>query len=75
MDPGFNYDGMRLRAEFSGQQLDESLSAKDPAPFMAEAGHFSRNIQNGEESRAPGEEGLRDMKLIAEIYRSAGLAL
>jgi len=75
LDPAFNYDGMHLRGEFAGQKLDESLSSKDPAPFMVQAEDFSHNIQNGEESRAPGAEGLRDMKLMAEIYRSAGLTL
>ena len=42
---------------------------------MAEAAHFSRNIQDGTEPRASGEEGLRDMRLITEIYRSAGISI
>jgi predicted dehydrogenase len=75
VDQAFVYQGLRLRADFSGTQLDEANPARDPSHFTAETAHFSRNIQNGEESRTPGEEGLRDMRSIAEIYRSAGIPL
>jgi predicted dehydrogenase len=75
VDSAFVYQGLRLRAEFSGTKLDELNPAVDPSHFMAEAAHFSRNIQEGSESRAPGEEGLRDMRLIDQIYRSAGIPL
>jgi len=75
VDQAFVYQGLRLRADFSGTQLDEVNPARDPSHFMAETAHFSRSIQNDEESRTPGEEGLRDMRYIAEIYRSAGIPL
>jgi len=71
----FVYEGLRLRAEFGGTKLDELNPARDPSHFMAETAHFSRNLQEGQESRTPGEEGLRDMRLIAEIYRSAGISV
>lgn len=73
--PAFNYEGVHLRGDFSGTQLDELNPARDPSHFMAEAGHFSRNIQEGSEPRASGEEGLRDMRYITEIYRSAGISI
>jgi predicted dehydrogenase len=75
VDEAFSYEGLRLRADFSGTQLDEPNPAKDPSHFTAEAGHFSRNIQDGTDPRSPGEEGLRDMRYITEIYRSAGIAI
>ncbi len=75
VDNAFVYEGLHLRAEYSGTKLDEPNPAKDPSHFMAEAAHFSRNIQDGTEPRASGEEGLRDMRLITEIYRSAGIAI
>jgi predicted dehydrogenase len=74
VDNAFVYQGLRLRAEFEGTKLDELNPALDPSHFMAEAAHFSRNLQEGQESRSPGEEGLRDMRYIAEIYRSAGIS-
>ncbi len=75
VDPAFVYEGLRLRADFSGRQLDEPNPAKDPSQFMAEAAHFSRAILDNQEPRTPGEEGLRDMRYITEIYRSAGISI
>jgi predicted dehydrogenase len=64
-----------LRADYSGVQLDELNPARDPSHFQAEAEHFSHCIQNGLEPQSPGEEGLRDMRHITQIYRSAGIAI
>jgi predicted dehydrogenase len=74
-DPAFNYDGERLLGDFGGKQLDEPNLARDPYQFTAQAEHFSHCVQNGLEPKTPGEEGLRDTRYIAEIYRSAGLNL
>jgi len=73
VDQAFVYEGLRLTAEFDGKKLDEPNAARDPSHFQAEAEHFSHCVQNGLEPQSPGEEGLRDMKYIAEIYRSAGI--
>ncbi|MEJ2146550.1 MAG: Gfo/Idh/MocA family oxidoreductase [Acidobacteriota bacterium] len=73
--PAFNYQGLHLRGEFSGTHLDEPNPARDPSQFQAEAEHFSDCIRNGVQPKTPGEEGLRDMRYIAQIYRSAGLSL
>ena len=75
VDQAFVYEGLRLRADFSGTQLDEPNPARAPSQFQAEAEHFSHCVQNNLEPQSPGEEGLRDMKLITEIYRSAGIAI
>jgi predicted dehydrogenase len=75
VDNAFVYEGLHLRANFSGTQLDELNPAKDPSHFTAEAAHFSANILDGTEPRTPGEEGLRDMRYITEIYRSAGITI
>jgi predicted dehydrogenase len=74
-NPGFVYEGLHLKAEFSGTKLDELNPTRDPSHFQAEAEHFSHCIQNGLEAKSPGEEGLRDMRYITEIYRSAGIAI
>jgi predicted dehydrogenase len=73
--PAFVYEGLRLRADYSGTQLDELNPARDPSHFLAEADHFSNCVQNRLEPKSPGEEGLRDMRYIAEIYSSAGIAI
>ena len=75
VDSAFVYEGLRLRADYSGTKIDEVNPARDPSHFQAEAEHFTHCIQNGLEPKSPGEEGLRDMRYITEIYRSAGIAI
>ena len=75
VDQAFVYEGLRLRAEYEGKQLDEPNPAKDPSHFQAEAFHFSNCIQHDLTPKSPGEEGLRDMRYITEIYRSAGISI
>ena len=70
---GRTVEGLRLTGEFGGKKIDEPNPARDPSHFQAEAEHFSHCVQNGLEPQSPGEEGLRDMRYIAEIYRSAGI--
>jgi predicted dehydrogenase len=73
-DPAFNYEGLHLRADYPGTKLDEPNTAHDPYQFTAQADHFSQCIQQGTDSKTPGEEGLRDMQYITQIYRSAGIS-
>jgi predicted dehydrogenase len=73
--PAFNYDGLHLHAEYGDTIIDETNHSRDPYQFQAEADHFSHCIQNGLEPKTGGQEGLRDTKYIAEIYRSARLSL
>jgi predicted dehydrogenase len=72
VNPAFNYDGLHLRRFFDRTRLDEPSDAHDPYQFAAEADHFSKCILNGTEPQSPGEEGLRDLRYITQIYRSAG---
>jgi len=74
-NPAFNYDGLRLRAEYSGTVLDEANPAKNPYQFTAQVNHFSNCVQNNLEPKTPGEEGLRDVRYITEIYRAAGISM
>jgi predicted dehydrogenase len=75
VDNAFVYEGVRLRAEYEGKTIDELNPARDPSHFQAEAEHFSHCVQNNLEPQSPGEEGLRDMGYITQIYRSAGIAI
>jgi len=80
-DPAFNYDGQHLHAEyFNGPRIpptviDEANPQKNPYQFTAQANHFSDCVQNNLEPKTPGEEGLRDMRYITEIYRAAGISM
>jgi len=73
--PAFNYQGLRLHGEFNGIKLDEPNPVRDPSQFQAQADHFSHCIQTNQSPKTPGEEGLRDQRLIAEIYRSVGVSV
>ena len=73
VDQAFVYEGLHLRGNVNGADIDEPNPARDPSHFQAEAEHFSHCVQNNLEPQSPGEEGLRDMRYMAEIYRSAGI--
>ena len=75
VDQAFVYEGLRLRAEYAGTQIDELNPARDPSHFQAEAEHFSHCVQNNLQPQSPGEEGLRDMRYITQIYSTAGIAI
>lgn len=73
MEPAFGYEGLHLTARIQGEPpIDELNTEKDPAQFTREADHLANAILHDGELRAGGEEGLRDMKLMMEIYRSCG---
>jgi len=72
MEPGFNYEGLRLRGEVGGKQIEQVSTEKHPYQFKIEAEHFAGCIRNNEEPEAPGEEGLKDMLAIEGIYQAAG---
>ncbi len=66
LDPAFNYGGIRgLRSD--GRPLD----FPDIDQFAAEMDDFARCIQEGTPSIVSGEEGLRDVRIMMAIYRSA----
>jgi predicted dehydrogenase len=75
VDNAFVYEGLQLRAESQGTKIDELNPARDPSQFQAEAEHFSHCVQHNLAPQSPGEEGLRDMKYITEIYQSAGISV
>lgn len=77
---GFGYQGLRLQASFSGggagsavTNLDELNQEKDPKQFEREADHFTECILTNKTPKTAGEEGLRDMEYMREIYRAAGV--
>jgi predicted dehydrogenase len=76
VEPAFSYEGLHLKAEIKGESpIDEQNPAKDPSQFVAEADYFAQCVFDNKEPRSSGEEGLRDMQLMAEIYRSCGLKM
>lgn len=72
VEPAFLYDGVRLRGQAGGQEIEQLSPGKTPYQFTLEAEHFSDCIRNNKEPESPGEEGLKDMLAIEAIYKAAG---
>lgn len=71
VEPAFAYDGLRLAAHIQGEPpVDEPNSEKDPAQFQREGDYFAECILNNRDPKPNGEEGLKDMKLMATLYES-----
>jgi predicted dehydrogenase len=76
MEPAFSYQGLHLKANIQGQTpIDDLNTDKDPYQFLIEGDYFADCINENKEPRTNGEEGLRDMQWVAEIYKSCGLKL
>jgi len=66
MDPAFSYHGNHgVRSD--GQEINLS----DIDQFAAEMDDFAQCILENRPTRVPGEEGLRDVKIMMAIYESA----
>lgn len=71
MEPAFSYDGIHLTAHIHGAgPIDQVEDEKDPAQFLREGDYFADCVTSNREPKPDGEEGLRDMKLMAKIYAS-----
>jgi predicted dehydrogenase len=65
MDPAFNYNGNH------GRRSDNQEINQPPLDqFAAEMDDFAECILNQRPTKVPGEEGLRDVKLMMAIYES-----
>ena len=74
MENAFSYDGMRLTAQIGrDQKIDEVSPIREPMEFTRQADHFADCIWNDKTPKTPGEEGLRDIELMSQIYQAAGL--
>jgi predicted dehydrogenase len=76
LEPAFSYQGISLKADIHGEApIEETNPAKDPAQFVSEADHFADCIFENKEPKSNGDEGLRDMQYMAEIYKACGRSL
>ncbi len=78
-EPAFSYDNLKLQAHLGGgdrakpEEFHMDSDYKDPQQFAWEADHLAECILNDRTPATSGEEGLKDMRYIAEIYKSAGV--
>jgi predicted dehydrogenase len=73
MSPAFSYDSLELRVgRKAGEANTVSTIGLAPNDQVArEMDAFAWSIRNDKTPLTPGEEGLQDLRIIEEIYRSA----
>jgi predicted dehydrogenase len=69
LDPATWYDGLRMRVGREGVIEERELPVRDH--FALEIDHLSQCVEDNKEPLTPGEEGLRDIKLIMAVYEAA----
>ena len=69
LEPGQGYTGLRMRV--SRRNMVEEMRLPEIDHFAAEMDHMSGCVMDNKEPLTPGEEGLRDIKLITSIYDAA----
>ena len=66
LNPAYNYNSAR------GTRSDgQPINLSSVNQFVAEMDDFAQCIMNNKPSKVPGEEGLRDVKIMMAIYESA----
>ncbi len=66
LNPAYGYSGLRgLRSD------GEVIQMPEIDQFAAEMDDFAQCILNGQPTRVPGEEGLRDVKIMMALYEAA----
>jgi glucose-fructose oxidoreductase len=69
LQPALSYSGLRMHVYRGGAIEERNLPVRDH--FASEMDHFSECVLMGTEPLTPGEEGLKDMRIITAIYESA----
>jgi predicted dehydrogenase len=71
LNPGFYYDGNRgRRSDGKETRFPEVDPLGEYYQFAAGMDDFAQCIMNHQPTRVPGEEGLRDVKIMMAIYES-----
>jgi predicted dehydrogenase len=69
LEPATSYTGLQMRIHRKNTLEEPQLPVRDH--FAAEMDHMSDCVMNNKEPLTPGEEGLRDLKIMTAIYESA----
>ncbi len=69
LDPAIGYTGARMRVN-RGNKIEEPL-IQPRDHFAAEMDHMSQCVMENREPLTPGEEGLRDLRIMMAIYEAA----
>ena len=82
LDPAFAHrEPIRMRGWYTDAttskrvDVDSKSPSSTPSHFRLEAEHLAECARNGQPLITSGEDGLRDMELIAQMYAMAGVPL
>jgi len=70
LEPALSYNGVKFHIQPPGQK-EQTPDLPDIDQFAAEMDAFALAIRDNTPSKAPGEEGLRDVRIMQAIYASA----
>ncbi|WP_199228623.1 MULTISPECIES: Gfo/Idh/MocA family protein [unclassified Caulobacter] len=71
IDPATSYEGQAMRANLDGQARPRTPPAARKSQFAGQLDHLSECILTGRDPIVPGEEGLKDLRIIEAIYKAA----
>lgn len=71
LEPATSYSGQVMHIRKDGVTQRRELPAPAKNQFVAQLDHLPECIRSGREPIVAGEEGLKDLRLIEAIYRSA----
>ncbi len=71
MEPATSYEGQTMRVKLGGPAQPRTVPGSTSDQFAAQLDHMSACVLSGEEPLTPGEEGLRDLRVMAAIYEAA----
>lgn len=71
LEPATGYSGQTMRTKIGDREEKVTPPGAGSNQFAAQLDHMSQCVLTGREPITPGEEGLRDLKLMEAIYRSA----
>jgi predicted dehydrogenase len=69
LEPATSYRGLRMRVHRGNVTEERELPARDH--FALEMDHMSECVMENKDPLTPGEEGLRDLKIMMAIYEAA----
>jgi predicted dehydrogenase len=69
LDPATEYDKHEMMVKTEKEQ--RRVQIQDGNQFANEMDHFVKAIDEGSEPKTPGEEGLRDIRILQQVYRAA----
>jgi predicted dehydrogenase len=69
LEPATSYTGLRMRLQHDDVIEERLLPVRDH--FALEMDHLSECVMQNKEPLTPGEEGLRDLTIMAGIYEAA----